>query len=1262
MATFKEFLNERNITLKRRYTEAHPAKTVGSSARVRNAIIEALKDGKITVAEFNDIVAQHSSAPAKWTRGNKRFFKIEEDGVSLSRYGQKILTSLVTESSVDEKSFDKMVSKSKYDYDDVPSSLDLKDDERNLDEPAEMKNIKKFQKKYGTKTKVTTDNKPIGKRVTVYMEPGVEDGPDEIMEPQLQRHEEMMDFVKKHNLKISIADTVKGEWTFWTRYGVDESTVTEARVNEAKFVKDFNRDVLKAKTKDEVSKLYPNAEFFIGKLTHFFGKLQDNLFFKADYIKGRKEFEIKSVYSQKGRNYVHLYLNEATEPITEARYDKKKLLKRLGDADDATVQTGDGKEYIIYNPNSNNKDNAAMWHANSVSAVDQDGDEYEIPYKDIKLVITESAVTEARASAEKLLKSTAKGETNAVEGIKLSKEMASCFLDWLKGSTYGKKFSDLPFEKLFMASFNWGLDRYIKPGCKGEFKELKTKAKAMKESTIYADFNQFVNESLNEKSIKDWFTANIDSFKDEKEYMKAGKKAGFSKKELEAAMDDFEQGGEDYLESNEVNENYEVIYSDGVSAMKKFSNERKARAFFYDKIRQKGMKNAAIYKADSGFHSTSQTEYVVAFWGDGSYLDNVSKKDAELAKKKVTESIDEGLNKSDVAYQLAIDYTGRTKPKITKLNKKRIEIRYGYKISPQKVIDSIKTVHPEVELKHVEWSDKMTGGGFHIFDILEANKVTEKRKDRHDFKVGDIIGNTVNGYDFKILKFVGGNKVKLRDIKTKREFVAYKSNYELDRDHMLEESFKLDESFTSKLTDIARRAKNVEDFIKRVFQHEKFKAFNTPKTQKDSYDKFLNFAKNHYEMVQQYESNESVNEAKDPYKEIKKAIKGMKGVSAEIKGDEIRVSNKAGDEFIYSMLDNDDIEEFISSIKESKNNMIHTKFTDFVNETYMPVNEALKSSKLRGLISMKKGSKDILKAIYGFSKIALDKIEDHQIQDIDPKQGKKAEGLVVYYTTQDKENPYVDRSSNSSWTQSGNFRFEANTILGIGMGKDVAYMTRHYDRKSGKTAYSLSTQEKSFSGSNQDIGINKKYRGWDSTGVYNVKRMIDLADGAFVINPKALPDTDLKTYNRAKAKEGAVAFKSDKEFKDANMQRYEEILQKRASTMDIDRLVEDAISDMAEMMKDAIKNKQKNKYGEIIAGVGEDGRAYKINDISNFTSNLLRDYERWAGYMATIASKEDLPAQKDLQWEIKYAQREAKKYAKEIRDRLAKLKKRNIAW
>jgi hypothetical protein len=64
-------------------------------------------------------------------------------------------------------------------------------------------------------------------------------------------------------------------------------------------------------------------------------------------------------------------------------------------------------------------------------------------------------------------------------------------------------------------------------------------------------------------------------------------------------------------------------------------------------------------------------------------------------------------------------------------------------------------------------------------------------------------------------------------------------------------------------------------------------------------------------------SESLVTEAKDPYKEIKKATKDMKGVSCDIKGDTIIVSNKAGDEFTYSMNDADDIEEFIATIEES---------------------------------------------------------------------------------------------------------------------------------------------------------------------------------------------------------------------------------------------------------------------------------------------------------------------------------------------------------
>ncbi len=97
------------------------------------------------------------------------------------------------------------------------------------------------------------------------------------------------------------------------------------------------------------------------------------------------------------------------------------------------------------------------------------------------------SILERRASADRLLKDVVKGNTSEVEGIKLSKEMAQGFLDWLQYSTYGKKFGALPFYKLFTAAFNWGLDRFVKGAnteLKAEFKELKAKAKEMSKAEM----------------------------------------------------------------------------------------------------------------------------------------------------------------------------------------------------------------------------------------------------------------------------------------------------------------------------------------------------------------------------------------------------------------------------------------------------------------------------------------------------------------------------------------------------------------------------------------------------------------------------------------------------------------------------------------------------------------------------------------------------------------------------------------------------------
>jgi hypothetical protein len=93
----------------------------------------------------------------------------------------------------------------------------------------------------------------------------------------------------------------------------------------------------------------------------------------------------------------------------------------------------------------------------------------------------------------------------------------------------------------------------------------------------------------------------------------------------------------------QVQEAYEVHYSDGIRAAKKFSNERQAIQFAKDLIKsKKGLQFVDVFNAGSGFHSTADTDAIVAWWGDGSYTSNKSKHDSKLASKKIKESVTEG--------------------------------------------------------------------------------------------------------------------------------------------------------------------------------------------------------------------------------------------------------------------------------------------------------------------------------------------------------------------------------------------------------------------------------------------------------------------------------------------------------------------------------------------------------------------------------------------------------------------------------------------
>lgn len=701
MANFEDFLSEgKKLQIKRKYTENHPAQTVGKTANVRNAVLQAIKDGVITREEFNNILSELSADSRQWSSRNRKYFNVSEEGIKLSKWGRRILAELDETPKAAEVNEKIKVTKDKFPY------IEFKE------------GGKKYEVEFD-QGDIIDDHGNEGKD---WYYVGVDQNGDE--------------------WEIDVYTDYRDEpedWFHDTIKRADESVVTE------KFVKDFNRDVLNAKTKEEVLELYPNAEFFIGKSDHFFGELDDNLFFKAYYTKAQKEFEIKSVYSEKGSNYVHLY-----------------------------------------------------------------------------------------------------------------------------------------------------------------------------------------NESV-------------------------------------------------------VTENYEVIYSDGMRGLKKFPNERKARAFFDEKIKQKGMRDVALYKAGSGFHSTAQTEYVIAFWGDGSYLDNVSKKDADLAKKKVTEN---------------------------------------------------KDMKNEINL-------------FESF--------------------GD---------------FVGAN--------------------------------------------------------------------------------FLNERLGSQIMAQ------------------------------------IFMSNKQG--------------------------------------TYA-----------------KKNLSNLAKGFYNMAKVALDKIQDEDfIVSADPGKVFKNYGganhVLFFISDNEKENPYAPSDA---------YRSErvvpGGGILLAAMSGDRMFYTNHWSKWSGGASWS-----KDKKGSDDQIGINHKYKGWDATGLNNGKRISEVSDRVIVLNLDLVRQkysTQQLRDTRAAAKADATAFKSDKDFKQANLNRYHKILADKAASLPLDKMVADAIDTLAKQISDGLAKGEKTRYQEIKIGESPKGREVKAKDASQHMSNILDDYARYVDYIRQAEESEARYGEKES-----YYERESKNYAKNIKERINKIDSFDYAW
>ena len=308
------------------------------------------------------------------------------------------------------------------------------------------------------------------------------------------------------------------------------------------------------------------------------------------------------------------------------------------------------------------------------------------------------------------------------------------------------------------------------------------------------------------------------------------------------------------------------------------------------------------------------------------------------------------------------------------------------------------------------------------------------------------------------------------------------------------------------------------------------------------------------------------------------------------------------------------------------------------------VTEAFQSSKLASLLNLSGFNSRTMKALYNYTKVKLDQITDDQIVELHPMEAykSKVKGIYFYILDNPKDNPYAT----SKYVR----QLSGNTLLAVATGSNdfLGITYSRYWSKNGQDINMSSTNSAS-----DTIGVDKRYSGYEASGLYNVKRIAEVADRVLMFNPDILPSTLDMRRERNAAKAGATAFMSDKDFKAENTKRYREILQTRAMNDDIDSMVENAVNELADQIKTATKKMEMGRYGDLLIGTSPKGQEVKLRDASNHMANILDSYSRYVEYVNKLKKEPESGS---------YYKKEAAVYAKDVKDRVSKISNLDYAW
>jgi len=378
------FLNEKRVTVKRRYTEAYPAKNVSTAARVRSTILDSIADGHITEDEMTRILSE-LKAHKRWLSRNKGLFNISEDqaGIktfSLSPYGLRVKNKTTVLNEALKVPHEEKGKK--------PVNMFV-----GRFQPFTLGHVKVFEKMY----------KENGLPVVVYMVRGSKPDPEkrpfdeDMQQAMFAKMKKQYPFLEASFVVPNGAiDTMFAaarpayEPMMWG-YGTDRKKDYGAMIDKQSY-----RDQLGVDPSFKGYEIPRTGENISASKVRNALKIDDEKTFKKMTPKSIHGFykPLQTIMQPIKENNNMKNLKSLTDfgNINEAKFNKKSLMKAMK-KDDGMIQLGNGQEYVIYNPNNGNDDNTDMWKDKVIFGLDQDGEEHEIEYSDI-VSYNESTINE----------------------------------------------------------------------------------------------------------------------------------------------------------------------------------------------------------------------------------------------------------------------------------------------------------------------------------------------------------------------------------------------------------------------------------------------------------------------------------------------------------------------------------------------------------------------------------------------------------------------------------------------------------------------------------------------------------------------------------------------------------------------------------------------------------------------------------------------------------------------------------------------------